>query len=84
MIELRIADYCHNCPNFDVDVDKTFRGYYGRKKTDKGDINALCNSYDTKIMCKNRSQCEAIREYLTDHDDGDLQDAMRKYGGEVR
>lgn len=54
MIKLNIEEYCHNCPDFEVSVDKT---------------HAYCAEYaldwfTTEITCKHRSRCKEIKSYL--------------------
>ena len=62
MIELRVKEYCHNCPDFEADVDKdreTFRSY--DPCTCDIVTNIVCK---TTVTCKYRYRCEAMKEYL--------------------
>lgn len=49
MIKLEIADYCHECPNFEP---KCTRLHYG-------DGNCM-----TSISCENRGTCANIKLYI--------------------
>ena len=54
MIEARIEEYCHDCPDFEVDVRSIVRRY-------DDDTIAKCNHI---IYCKHRNKCEAIKKHL--------------------
>lgn len=49
MIKLNVMDYCHNCPDFEPDVDKS---YY------------IDGCPITLVRCEDRCRCEAMIEYL--------------------
>ena len=52
MIELKVSDYCHNCPAFSPDC-KTL--YYSNMRT------AEITHY---ITCSNADECDVIRKHL--------------------
>jgi hypothetical protein len=52
MIKLDVAEYCHRCPGFDVNVvKKTYDGYYR-------------TGQDFVIGCKHEEKCNVIKDYL--------------------
>lgn len=53
MLELKVADYCHNCPYFEPVVEETALYSY--------DGNRAGNTY---IVCENSKKCENIAVYL--------------------
>ena len=58
MIKLEVDEYCNDCLDFTVDVDKT-------KLTGDdffGEENMSC--CETVIRCKNRNRCRALLRYL--------------------
>ena len=63
MIKLDIEEYCHNCPDFEADVDK-IEISTPHKTFDplvvKEDI-----TYETVIKCKNRKRCSMIAGYFS-------------------
>ena len=54
MIKLQIEKYCHNCPEFEAQVDKTYFLYL----TDP--------EIHTIVTCEHRGKCECIRKYFED------------------
>lgn len=54
MIELRIKDYCHNCPEFEVRSDRILGSYVDNKPTHTDNI----------VYCKHANKCARIEEYL--------------------
>lgn len=52
-IKLQVEEYCHGCPNFDVEVEKTELNGFG---------GALL--HETAIKCRNAAQCQRMMEYL--------------------
>lgn len=50
MIELKINDYCQDCPEFDADIDEYFRMDGGAKHT--------------LISCKHEKKCLSIKTHL--------------------
>lgn len=60
MIRLEVKDICHNCPNFEPEVDKL---------TLYGDDQVIVN--ETIIFCGNRELCNHIREYLNKKEKGE-------------
>lgn len=62
MIKLVVADYCHNCPEFEPDVDKnseTFQTWNPMEFC--GQEYVVC---DTIVSCKHRYRCNSIRHQL--------------------
>lgn len=58
MISLHIKDYCHNCPEFDPDVEKDTiysENYLMGKRT---------THTQTDIYCKHRDRCASMVEFL--------------------
>lgn len=56
MIEIRVADYCIDCPAFEADVVKEDKTYFDGSETQaKG---------NTIIRCKSRKHCERLVRYL--------------------
>ena len=50
MIELKVDEYCHNCPEFEAQVDKVYRTYKAEPEV------------HTTVTCEHRSKCECIRK----------------------
>lgn len=50
MIKLEINEYCHNCPDFSVKVDK-------HRTHDEGNIFTI-------IRCENEHKCREIAKYI--------------------
>lgn len=53
MIDLQVEDYCQNCPDFEVELEKL----------------SLINGFGEEIChhtvrCKHAKRCEHIKEYL--------------------
>jgi hypothetical protein len=53
-ISLEVQDYCHQCPDFEAEVDKE------RLFAVNGDVRI-----STTIRCKHSSRCRAIKKYLS-------------------
>ena len=61
MINLHVADYCHDCPNFEADVDRSIvRGSLGNEEK-----IIMC---ETTIRCEHREQCQKIYNYFKEND----------------
>lgn len=58
MIELKIKEYCHCCPNFEAKVDK---------------IYANGRAYITTVSCEYADRCENIEYYITKRIEDDEQ-----------
>ena len=56
-ISLEVQDYCHECPDFEAEVDKE------RLFTTKGDV-----MISTIIRCKHSGRCRAIKHYLSEQE----------------
>ena len=55
MIRLNVKPYCHNCLEFEADVEKPEIMYAH---------NEELAVTDTIISCKHRNRCEAIKKHL--------------------
>lgn len=58
MISLYVKDYCHNCPEFEPDVEKDTiysENYLMGKRT---------THTQTDIYCKHRDRCESMIKFL--------------------
>lgn len=65
MITLKVEDYCHDCPDFEADVDKDTTVIRCNDPFSGSDLNAKPISYiKTTISCKYRYRCEAMKYYL--------------------
>lgn len=56
MIKLKVAEYCHNCPDFKADVDVDDFGY---KVGDE-----YCLHTTTTVTCEHAKRCQSIFEYF--------------------
>lgn len=56
MIVLEVEDYCHDCPDFEADVQKA--------DIWAGIDEEIWNFGDTVIRCEYRERCRSIRRYL--------------------
>lgn len=61
MIKLSIEEYCHNCPDFEAEVEKDTVEVYDF------DSFGTTEKTDTTIKCANCERCDAIRQYLAKH-----------------
>ena len=53
VIKLEVEPYCHNCPNFEANVEKQALIDCGGKTI-----------VETKVACENAIMCVAVKEYL--------------------
>lgn len=58
MIKLSVADYCHNCPNFEPEVDKA------EYSTFELDFLEDRVHVETVVMCMHRDRCTCQMDYL--------------------
>lgn len=58
MIELRVMDYCHDCPDFEAHTDKACHKYLD------GHTNEL-----TIVRCEYADRCRTMFDYLGKHID---------------
>lgn len=65
MIILEVEDYCHDCPNFEADVENPTFLYDGDMK--------LCSS-NTIVRCDNRRVCREIYSYFRNYKDKEKSD----------
>lgn len=59
-IKLCVEDYCHSCPNFEAEVEKTVVNEYGDP------VIVL-----TDIYCQHRNICKNISNHLKTYKGGD-------------
>ena len=58
MIILKVADYCASCGDFEADVERPRKLYFG---------DDFLLSGDTIIRCEHRELCDRIRRYHNDN-----------------
>ena len=61
MITLKVEDYCHNCPEFEPDVDKNEHelvDYNCMTRVEKRIVHCT-----TTVTCQHRHRCAAIYEH---------------------
>lgn len=56
MIELKVKEYCHNCPDFATKVSV--------REHDDGNMVNPAKFYDTTVTCSHAKRCEGIMRYL--------------------
>ena len=56
MIELKVKEYCHNCPDFAAKVSV--------REHDDGNMVNPTKFYDTTVTCSHAKRCEGIMRYL--------------------
>lgn len=56
MIELKVKEYCQNCPDFAAKVSVI--------EDDVGPMDNLTKIYCTTITCSHAKRCEGIMRYL--------------------
>lgn len=56
MIKLDVFEYCHDCPEFEADVDINPIVLH--------DSNCVVCATDTIIRCTNREKCRKIAKYM--------------------
>lgn len=61
MIELKVEEYCHNCPDFEADVVKN------RIR----DVVVFVDYTDTTITCAHAARCRAVKRYLEKQSKGE-------------
>lgn len=59
-IELKVEDYCQNCPGFEADVDHDIHTLYGRNEFEE----VIEREVITTIRCKYHTRCENMMRYL--------------------
>lgn len=55
MIILEVEDYCHECPEFEADVESPTFLYAGNTRVCSG---------NTIVRCSNRRKCREIHSYF--------------------
>lgn len=59
MITLEVADYCHECPGFEPELDRDYRVTHSWTP-DGREIEKR----RTAVRCKYRGRCEAIHNHI--------------------
>ena len=59
MIILNVADYCHNCTEFEAHAEKDILEY-----EDFTGEKAHLIGVNTNISCEHRDRCEEIRKFI--------------------
>ena len=60
MITLKVEEYCHNCPEFEPDVDKNEVEYFESDPTSFMRQEKRTVMCDTTVTCQHRNRCAAI------------------------
>ena len=67
MIQLFIEDYCHNCPDFEPDIDKNKLRFTDDDTDWMIELNIPfdpCPICETNIRCKHRKRCKSMMRHL--------------------
>jgi hypothetical protein len=67
MIELKVDEWCQNCPDFEAKVEKEF--LYNDYPSDWDEFGEA-RMANTTISCENRVKCARIRENLANYSVG--------------
>lgn len=59
MIELKVKDYCHNCPDFEAKVTVQDNELFPLGESEP--FTRICN---TTVSCSHAKRCEGIKRYL--------------------
>ena len=59
MIELKVKEYCHNCPDFEAKVTVQDNELFAAGETEP--TTRICN---TTVSCSHAKRCEGIKRYL--------------------
>lgn len=63
MIVLKVEEYCHNCPEFEPDVDKDKEEMYEYNLMARSESRQV--SCTTTVTCQHRHRCAVIYECAT-------------------
>lgn len=69
MIELKVEEYCHDCPDFEADVIKR-GGMTAHCDWPNGSELVVSPSYTT-IHCAHAARCRAVKRYLEKRQKGE-------------
>ena len=61
MITLKVEDYCHNCPEFEPDVDKDTQEMVEYNMANRSERRQVFCT--TTVTCQHRHRCAAIYEH---------------------
>ena len=63
MIELKVEEYCHDCPDFEADVIKSKESYENRYNpmTMQTEEHVFVR---TTVHCAHANRCRAVKRYL--------------------
>ena len=64
MIRLSVEDYCHNCPEFEIDIKVDNTTFHGRNMI-TGDTFTE-KQINRTIRCKHKERCLAIANHISE------------------
>lgn len=64
MIKLEVEPYCHECPDFDPDLQRPEQEVINYREPGSKRLISYVRISDTIVRCKNRIRCQKIQEYL--------------------
>ena len=64
MITLKVEKYCHNCPDFEPDVEKDCQTLYRDDPFSSMHKTKVLSFCETTVQCQHRYRCEAIMCHL--------------------
>lgn len=64
MITLKVEDYCHDCPDFEPDVEKNSETLHRNDPFTGPFYTETITFHTTTIHCKHRYRCESVKEYM--------------------
>ena len=70
MIELKVEEYCHSCPDFEADVTKSKDSYESRYNpmTMETEEHVFVR---TTVRCEHAARCRAVKRYLEKRQKGE-------------
>jgi len=60
MIKLQVADYCHNCPEFEPNAAKSINAIFKDSDTDEEEVS-------TTITCTHERRCRSMKIFISTH-----------------
>lgn len=63
MIRLSVEDYCHNCPEFEIDIKVDTTTFHGHNMI-TGD-SVVETQINRVIRCKHKERCRAIANHIS-------------------
>lgn len=64
MIRLSIEDYCHNCPEFEVEVERSDMTLHGHNMMTGDPV--VETQINRTIRCKHKERCRAIANHISE------------------